>query len=164
MPQLEFAARHSRYRGDFRFYVTMSEGETLIALSDHLRQSRKELTLENVATRPDSRDQSAPPDTASRYHDDAATFADTITSDTERTLATSGGSTRDGCSAAASSTTGMAPSRVIDDPPQTSPWLDTSRSDNQPPNWWNHSQWDHSRSDSWQVSASTESSWEEYGR
>ena len=42
MPQLEFAARHSRYRGGFRFYATMREGETLIALSDHLRQSRRE--------------------------------------------------------------------------------------------------------------------------
>ena len=164
MPQLEFAARHSRYRGDFRFYVTMREGETLIALSDHLRQSRKERSFEDANSSPGVRDHSASSNTAMCYQDGTATFTDTLTSDTERTTARSSGSTGYGRSTTSNTALDTVPPRAVEDPPQTTPWRETSVSDEQPPSWWSSSQWEDNQSNPWQISAATESSWEEHER
>ena len=142
MPQLEFAARHSRYRGDFRFYVTMREGETLIALSEHLRQSRKERAFEGTNSTPGVQNQPASSNTTICCQDGTATFTDTLTSDTERATAESSGSTGYGRSTTSNMAVDTVPPHAVVDPPHTSPWRETNVSDEQPPSWWSSSQWD----------------------
>ena len=160
MPQLEFAARHSRYRGGFRFYVAMREGETLIALSDHLRRPRREQAFGGADRRIASRDRSASTSTSTSDMDGTAAPTDTFTSNTNRSAAGSSSSTGYGCSTTECMASETAPPRVDEDPDEASPWRSTGTSDEPSSSTWHDSYWDSNQSNSWWTYAST-GSWQE---
>ena len=154
MPQLEFAVRNSRHRGDLRFHVDHHGGSTIISLRAHLRRPHRERTFGGASTRGSSWDRTSISSSMTSDTDRTTIPHDVVDNDEDSSTAWAGSSTRfwhRGTASEAENTTLRNQHQSAD---VVLPRQDTTYSLEPTQNDWRATDWSYNQDNSWWNSTS----------